>query len=269
MSAEKSLAGVRILVTRARKQANALSQLLRTQDASVRQLPLIEIRPPRSWKPLDAALRAISHYDWLILTSVNGAESMFARMQHLKLHKNGNLQKLKIAAIGPATKAAIEQRGLKVHVTPKEYIAEAVVAALRKRVQNQRVLLVRAAVARDVIPRELRCAGAIVKVVEAYRTGVPKSSRSRLRLLLRNPGTRPHIITFTSSSIVRNFHSSINGIGENQLAGIALASVGPVTSATLKECGFRVDAQARDYTMPGLAQAIVRWSKLNRRDGEA
>ena len=112
---------------------------------------------------------------------------------------------LRIAAIGPATKKAIEQRGNKVDVVPKEYVAESVVRSLRKRVNGKRVLLVRAKVARDVIPRELRKAGARVDIVEAYETVVPHSSRKQLRDALRNPQRRPHVVTFTSSSTVRNF----------------------------------------------------------------
>ena len=112
---------------------------------------------------------------------------------------------LKIAAIGPATKGAIEKQGLPVRVTPKEYVAESVVSALRQRVKGKRVLLVRAKVARDVIPRELRKVAAAVDVIEAYETVAPKSSATKLRLVLGNEKRRPHAITFTSSSTVRNF----------------------------------------------------------------
>ena len=113
-------------------------------------------------------------------------------------------ERLRIAAIGPATKKAIEQRGIKVDVVPKEYVAESVVRSLRQRVKGKRVLLIRAKVARDVIPRELRKAGAHVDVVEAYETVVPLSSRTGLRAALKN-ARRPDVITFTSSSTVRNF----------------------------------------------------------------
>jgi uroporphyrinogen-III synthase len=164
---------------------------------------------------------------------------------------------LRIAAIGPATKKAIEQRGVKVDVVPKEYVAEAVVRSLRRRVKGKRVLLVRAKVARDVIPTELRGAGAHVDVVEAYETVVPQSSRARLRDVLRNPRQRPHVVTFTSSSTVRNFMGLVGERATVVLDGIRLASIGPVTSSTLREFGLRVDIAAKEFTIPGLVRAIV------------
>src|SRR5580658_6307620 len=202
--APRPLSGVRVLVGRARHQASALSNELHKLGATVLEIPFIEIRKPRSLKPLDSALMNLDVYDWLVLTSVNGVEAMWDRLAKLRLPKTA-LKRLNIAAIGPATKKAIEQRGVGVDVVPKEYVAESVVRSLRRRVKGKRVLLVRAKVARDVIPRELRKAGAHVDVVEAYETVVPKSSRPRLRSLLGNPRRAPHVITFTSSSTVRNF----------------------------------------------------------------
>jgi len=127
-------------------------------------------------------------------------------------------------------------------------------------VKGKRVLLVRAQVARDVIPRELRKAGANVDVVEAYETVVPKSSRARLRAALKDSGKRPHVVTFTSSSTVKNF-AALLGLSPKrtlaQLDGIRMASIGPVTSQTLSEYGFRPDISAREFTIPGLIDAIV------------
>src|SRR5580658_1750684 len=202
--APRPLSGVRVLVGRARRQAGALSRELRKLGATVLEIPFIEIRKPRSLKPLDSALMNLDVYDWLILTSVNGVEAMWDRLAKLRLPKTA-LRHLNIVAIGPATQKAIEQRGVEVDVVPKEYVAESVVRSLWRRVKGKRVLLVRAKVARDVIPRELRRAGAQVHVVEAYETVVPQSSRRRLRIALANPRRRPHVITFTSSSTVRNF----------------------------------------------------------------
>ncbi len=248
------LKGCRILVGRARHQAGALSSGLRRLGAEVVEIPFIEIRKPRSFRPLDAALKNLSSYDWLILTSVNGVDAMWNRLKRLRIRKGG-LQHLEIAAIGPATKKAIEKHGLTVKVVPEEYVAESVVSSLRLEVAGKRVLLVRAKVARDVIPRELRKAGAQVDVVEAYETVVPRSSRIRLRSLIRTPDRKPHIITFTSSSTARNF---ITLLGSNQtLDRVKLASIGPVTSATLRELGLRVDIEAAEFTIPGLTRAIV------------
>src|SRR5712691_5029057 len=255
-----ALQGLRILVTRTRKQAGTLSTMLRRQGATVIEVPTIEIRPPRSWLQLDQALREHEAFDWLILTSVNGVEALAqrCRKQRLPVRK---LNKLKIAAIGPATRKALEQQGLKVDAVPSEYVAEAVVQKLRRKVKGKRVLLVRAAVARDVIPLQLKKAGAEIKVVEAYRTGVPESSRRKLRRIFSNPQRCPHVITFTSSSTARNFHQLMHGVSKTCLGSVAMASVGPVTSSTLRECGYRVDMQAKEYTMPGLVKAIVQWSR--------
>jgi len=130
-----------------------------------------------------------------------------------------------------------------------------VVRSLRRRVKGKRVLLVRAKIARDVIPRELRRAGAQVDVVEAYETVAPQSSPTRLRRLLRNPRRRPHVITFTSSSTVRNFVALL-GSSKACIQGVSLASIGPVTSSTLRELGLRVDVEAAEFTIPGLVEAI-------------
>ncbi len=245
-----------MLVGRARHQAGALSGELRKLGATVLEIPFIEIRRPRSFKPLDSALRNLAGYDWLILTSANGVEAMWERLAKLRLTKK-SLEHLRIAAIGPATKKAIEQRGGSVDVVPKEYVAESVVRSLRRRVKGKRVLLVRAKVARDVIPRKLRRAGAQVDVVEAYETVVPLSSRTRLRTALRNPPRRPHVVTFTSSSTVRNFVDLL-GSRTASVEGIRFASIGPVTSSTLRELGLRVDIAAKEFTIPGLIEAIVR-----------
>jgi uroporphyrinogen-III synthase len=248
------LSGVRVLVGRARHQASVLSSELRKLGATVIEIPFIEIRKPRSFKPLDSALMSLATYDWLVLTSVNGVEAMWERLAKLHLTKTSFMH-LGIAAIGPATRKGIEQRGGKVDVVPEEYVAESVVHSLRRRVKGKRVLLVRAKVARDVIPRELRRAGAEVDVVEAYETVVPQSSRVRLRSLLGNPRRRPHVVTFTSSSTVRNFMALL-GPTKASIQGVRLASIGPVTSSTLRELGLRVDLEASEFTIPGLVAAI-------------
>ncbi len=248
------LSGLRILVGRARHQAGALSSGLRELGAQVIEIPFIEIRKPRSYKPLDSALRKLQEYDWLILTSVNGVEAVWKRLHKLRLTKK-QLKHLKIAAIGPATKKAIEKRGVKVNVVPEEYVAESVVESLRDQVAGKRVLLARAKVARDVIPRELRKLGGNVDVVEAYETVIPQTSRTRLRTILKDSKRRPDVITFTSSSTVRNF---VTLLGKKSLPdGLRLASIGPVTSSTLRELRLAVDIEASEYTIPGLIKALA------------
>jgi uroporphyrinogen-III synthase len=252
------LEGWRILVSRAREQAGALSAGLRELGAEVCEIPFIEIRPPRSFKTLDESLKLAGEYQWLILTSVNGVRAVFDRMAQLNISKR-TLARLKIAAIGPATRSAIEREGLKVAVTPREYVAEAVVEALADKIRGERVLLCRAKVARDVIPRELRRLGAFLDVVEAYETVIPKASRSELRAALRDPQRRPHIITFTSSSTVKSYVALL-GIrsGRSRLVeGVLNASIGPVTSETLRGFELSIDVQAAEYTIPVLIEAIV------------
>jgi uroporphyrinogen-III synthase len=256
---------VRVLVGRARHQASALSAGLRDLGAEVLEIPFIEIRKPRSYRALDTALRNLSEYDWLILTSVNGVDALWERLRRVRMGAKA-MRHLKIAAIGPATRQAIEQRGAKVNVVPQEYVAESVVASLQRKVKGKRVLLARAKVARDVIPRELRKLGARVDVVEAYETVIPQSSRQRLRAALKSQERQPDWITFTSSSTVRNFLELLGGKreqGRRRHMGredkrVRLASIGPVTSSTLREFGFPVDVEAAEYTIPGLIQAISR-----------
>lgn len=269
-SKRRPLTGCRVLVSRAKKQAGALSSALRELGCGVIEIPFIEIRKPRSYRPLDEALANIGNYDWLILTSVNGVEALFERMKIRRI-STATLAGTKVAAIGPATRKAIEAHDVKVRVTPKEYVAESVVRALHRRVKGKRVLLVRAKVARDVIPRELRKAGAQVDVMEAYETVTPESSRKRLLAALASDNRKLHAITFTSSSTVRNFVGLLGRRGARAALkktaghrGTHSASIGPVTSATLREFGLPVDIEATQYTVPGLVAAIVKQSKIRR-----
>lgn len=251
------LAGKRIVVTRAHKQAEGLSSLLRGYGAEVIEAPVIEIRPPASFESLDEALKNILQYDWLILTSVNGVEALFSRLEPLGFSID-SLQHLKIAAIGPATEERIQDHGLVVDLVPTRYVAEEVVHMLRKQVKGERVLLVRAKVARDVIPEELRAAGAQVDVVEAYQTVIPDGAKERLRKIFSDGGV-PDAITFTSSSTVKNFLSIVLGTDiPAKLTKTKFASIGPVTSETLREYALPVHVEADEFTMDGLAQALVR-----------
>jgi uroporphyrinogen-III synthase len=257
----KPLLGRRILVTRASRQAYALSDPLRELGAEVIEVPTIEIHPPASLAPLDNALIKIDHYDVLILTSVNGVDVLFERYNHLGL-PIADMQHLLVVAIGPATAAAIQSEGVDVSIVPEKYIAESVIEALRGKISKEsRVLLVRAKVGRDVLPDELRKAGAKVDVIEAYETKVPDGAGQKLNEIFSSAATRPHIVTFTSSSTAANFLSLL---GQDHikdqlklLDGVTLASIGPVTSATLREAGLEPAIEAREYTMQGLVAAIA------------
>src|ERR1700730_7820310 len=245
------LAGTRILVGRARHQAGSLSASLRSLGASVIEIPFIEIRKPQSHQPLDEALKNIGNYDWLIFTSANGVEAMWERFRKLRLTRR-NLKHLQIAAIGPATKKAIVRHGLKVKMVPEEYVAESVVRGLRDKIKGKRVVLVRAKVARGVITEELRAAGAEVDVVEAYETVVPKKSQERVRALMKNSTRRPHLVTFTSSSTAQHFAELVGPAGTGSVEDVQFASIGPVTSATLRKLDLPVAIEAREFTMGGL-----------------
>ena len=255
-TANYPLRGTRILVGRARHQAGSLSSSLRGLGARVIEIPFIEIRKPRSFQAMDDALKSLASYDWLILTSANGVEAMWERLKKLRIPRP-RLSRLQIAAIGPATKRALIKHGLKVKMVPEEYVAESVVKGLHDKVNGRRVLLVRAKVARDVIPDSLRDAGAHIDVVEAYETAVPEKSKTRLRTLMRNRDRRPHIVTFTSSSTVRNFVELVGASRAAALKDIQFASIGPVTSAALRELSLPVAIEAREFTMGGLIRAIV------------
>lgn len=252
------LAGKRIVVTRAHRQADGLASLLKHFGAEVLEAPVIEIREPDSYDALDGALKDILQYDWLILTSVNGAEALFSRLEPLGLSVD-SLQHLKIAAIGPATEERIQDHGLVVDVVPPHYIAEEVVRSLRKLVKGEKVLLVRAKIARDVIPDELRAAGAQVDVVEAYQTVIPEDAKTRMKSVFAEQPL-PDAITFTSSSTVQNFLTVVVGTDiPAKLSHVKFASIGPVTSRTMREYGLRVDVEADEYTMEGLTQALLRY----------
>lgn len=253
-----SLRGVQVLVGRARHQASALAAGLKGLGADVIEIPFLEIRQPSSYHALDAALKRIPEYHWLILTSANGVEALAARMNELRIPLT-KLEHLKIVAIGPATQREIEKLGLKVSMVPKRYVAEALVESFAKQVEGQRILLARAKVARDVIPRELRKLGAQVDVVEAYETVAPESSRGLLKALFEDAKRRPDVITFASSSSVKNFVALLGGRGRPappDFDGIRFASIGPITSATLRELGLPVDIEAAEFTIPGLIRAI-------------
>lgn len=256
-AANRPLAGWRVLVTRAGSQALALSRPLRQKGAEVLQVPTIEIHPPASYHALDQALLNIKNYNILILTSVNGVGALFDRWRKFGLAKR-HLSHLLAVAIGPATAQAMRAEGLEVSVVPDRYIAESVVEALRDRITSEsRVLLVRAKVARDVLPSELRKMGARVDVVEAYQTKVPVGAAKDLQEIFADPGTRPQVVTFTSSSTAANFLKLLGDKAREHLHHVCLASIGPVTSTTLRDAGFPPTIEARQYNMSGLVDAIV------------
>jgi uroporphyrinogen-III synthase len=256
----RPLAGRRILITRARHQAQSLARALEEKGAAVTAIPAIEIIPPDSYDALDAALWNARKYQWLVVTSANGAEVLAERLAGLKI-PIAQLDHLKIAAIGPATARSLGELGLHVDEVPKQSIAESLVESLRPQVSGQNVLLVRAKVARDVLPDELRKAGATVEVVDAYQTIVPATSADDLRLIFAAPSRMPDAVTFTSSSTVTNFFRLLHEASVPAWPiGMAAASIGPITSQTLRHHGIEPAVEAAEYTIPGVVEALCRWS---------
>jgi uroporphyrinogen III methyltransferase/synthase len=245
------LFGKTIIVTRAQEQAGELSDRLRALGAEPVELPVISLEPSADPAPLDRAIENLASYDWLIFTSVNGVRFFLTRLDQSR-HDLRSL-KARICAIGPATRKAIEDLHLKVDLMPEEYVAESLIKAFAsENLAGQRVLLPRAAVARDVIP-ELAKLGAQVDVVEAYRNVVPPNAHARAREIFAAE-RKPDWITFTSSSTVKNLLAIT---GREALDGVRIASIGPVTSSTLCAHGLKVDAEAKQFTLDGLVEAIL------------
>ncbi|MEZ5354157.1 MAG: uroporphyrinogen-III C-methyltransferase [Bryobacteraceae bacterium] len=240
------LFGQRIVVTRAAAQASTFTTRLRHLGADAIEYPAIEIHPAADYAPLDAAIAGLEDYDWLIFTSANGVRFFLERLRH----SSRDLRAIRgrLCAIGPATGAELAAAHLKVDLMPQRYVAESVLESFAAvDLAGKRILLPRAAVARDVIPVELGRRGARVDVVEAYRTLRPESDP------LPAAGNIDWV-TFTSSSTARNFAAMADPA---TYAGARIASIGPVTSATLRECGFTVGVEADPHTVEGLLDAIV------------
>ena len=251
------LAGRLILVTRARQQAGQLSAQLAELGAEVSEIPAIDILPPESWEPLDAALRNAPQYQWLIVTSANTVKSITERLAALEL-RTSHLEHLKVVAIGPATARALAEAGFNVSVMPKEYVAESLVCSIADQVRGTRVIIARAAIARDVIPEALTNAGAQVDVVEAYRNVIPHDSIRRIEEVFAPGHQSPSAAMFASSSSVVNFIQLLNTAGLERPAGMLAISIGPVTSQTLRDHGWEPAAEADPHDIPGLIAATVR-----------
>jgi uroporphyrinogen III methyltransferase/synthase len=255
---KKPLFGKRIIVTRAREQASDLVGMLSDLGAECLEFPTIKVEPPGDFGPLDNAIKNLSAYDWLILTSVNGVDFFFSR-----LFANGldlrSFHGIKTAVIGPATSERLFHYGLKSDVIPESYRAESVIDAFRNTdLKGKRMLLPRAKEARAVLPEELAKMGALVDEITAYRTTAETGESPELIKELNSRSI--DIITFTSSSTVKNFTALLPAgmIGELN-KNVTIASIGPVTADTARELGFRVDIVAESYTIPGLCDAIIRY----------
>ncbi|MCA1688788.1 MAG: uroporphyrinogen-III synthase, partial [Actinobacteria bacterium] len=253
----RPLFGRRVVVTRARVQAGELSGELERLGAEVLEFPTIEVRPLEDFGPLDEAISELESFDWLIFTSVNGVEAFVERLAHHGLDLRAVPRGAKIAAIGPATAQKIREVGLRVDVVPEEFRAEALIDEVTgDSLVGKKMLIPRARVAREILPDKLREAGAEVVVPPAYES-VP-SSEGKDELAKRLEAGEIDCVTFTASSTVENFVGAF-GVEEaaRLLAGTRVACIGPITADTARGHGIRVDAEAREYTIPGLIEAVV------------
>ncbi len=252
----KPLFGKRLLITRSREQASSLSRAIEWLGGEPVEFPTIAIVPPEDNAPLDQAIARLSSYNWIIFTSVNGVSYFFDTLRRLNKDIR-DLAGLKICAIGPQTGQALQKMALQVTYIPTEFRAEAIVEGLRKQLTaGDRVLLPRADIARKILPEALTSLGARVDEVTAYRTVFGTGETAAIRDSLLKEAI--DLITFTSSSTVRNFVTLLDTADPAQLVGSAkVASIGPITSAAAREMGLPVHIEAQEYTINGLVQAIL------------
>lgn len=251
---EKPLLGKGVVVTRAREQASGLANSLGELGADVIQFPTIEIKELDDYSAVHASIDALATYDWIVFTSVNGVKHFFKQLAAKKLDSRA-LAGLKIAAIGPATAEALTVRGLTADFIPDSYVAEGVVAGMIERgMGGMKVLLPRATVAREILPEELRKAGATVDVLPVYIT-VPCASKKE-KVLERMADGELHCVTFGSSSTVENFFELIPADELKKHPEVKLACIGPITAKTLEGYGFTADIQPEDYTIPALVEEL-------------
>ncbi len=256
---KRPLFGRRILLTRARHQAGRLQAELAALGAEPVEIAAIEIAPPAELAPLRAALESIENYDWIVLTSENGVHRFVEALLECGRDLR-DLHRARLAAIGPATARALAAWGLRADLVPEEFVAESLVEAFRSGVAlaGQRVLLARAAGARELLPRDLRALGARVDEVHTYVSRIPADAPAEARLAIA--GGPLDAVTFTSSSTVNHLLDVLDatdpGAARAWLENARVVCIGPVTAATARERGLRVDAVAETYTIDGLVTAL-------------
>jgi uroporphyrinogen III methyltransferase/synthase len=255
----RPLFGKRVLMTRAKEQAGELAARLADYGAEPVEGPTIKIVPPLDWTPVDQAISKIGTYDWIVFTSVNGVNRFMTR-----IYTNGLdarcLAGRRLCCIGPRTAQELEKFGVRADVVPAEYQAEGVLAELnRQDLGKTRILIPRAEVARELLPKELRAAGAHVDVVAVYRTLTAEQDTGGWRQELMNQ--RIHVVTFTSPSTVHNFVTMVGGIEAVRpfLQSVTIACIGPITAKAVEEYALRVSIMPSENTIPALVNAIARY----------
>jgi len=249
----KSLVGVRILITRSKAENQILAEKLRELGAVTLELPTIAIVPPENMELLDQSIKTLSKYNWLIFTSQHGVQFFVERMAAVG-EPMDRLHEIKVAAIGPATAAALERLSRKPDYMPKEFLSEQIVYGLGD-VKGKRILLPRADIASGILPERLREKQACVDEVVAYRTIIPEDLSLDRLLLILNQGI--DVVTFTSPSTALNLAQFAEGRLGNLLKGVKVACIGPVTADAAKSLGVHVDIIAPNHTIDGLVEAIA------------
>jgi uroporphyrinogen III methyltransferase/synthase len=248
------LFGKRILVPRAAHQATVTATAIRERGAEPVLFPVIELNDPPDPSPLQQALQDLSLYDWVLFTSANGVERFFAALVVAGRDARA-LGAARVGVIGPATQVAVERFGIRPDVVAREFVGEGLAKAVLELGPVKRVLLARALVARDTLPELLRAAGAVVDVVPVYQTMPPSAERgAAFREMFETGGV--DTILFTSSSTVDGVVSLLGDAASRILSRVVLASIGPVTSATLRARGLEPTLMAKDYTVAGLLDAL-------------
>jgi len=245
----RPLHGRRVVVTRARAQVSGLAATLRGLGADVVELPAIRIEPRIDSEELRRVAGALGVYELICLTSPNGVRLLFEAMEKAGLDARA-LAGVTVAAIGPGTARALAERGVLADVVPERFVAEGLIEALGdQEVAGARVLVARAAEARDVLPDALRERGAEVDVVALYETVRETPEESEIER-----AQSADYVTFTSSSTVTNL---VEALGERFPRGARIVSIGPVTSETVRAAGFQVDVEAERHDVDGLLAALL------------
>lgn len=269
-SSHPPLTGKTILVTRSVGQSSQFSDRLRACGATVIEMPTLEIGPPSSWEALDHAIANLSDFDWLILTSTNGVDYFFERLQ-VQGKEISALGDVKIAVVGEKTAQSLKQHNIQPDFIPPNFVADSLVENFSTELAGKKILFPRVeSGGREILVKELTAKGAEVIEVAAYQSCCPSNIPPLAKLALQNRTV--DVITFASSKTVQFFYqlaSSIfvNNLDGNQssvvtdnLAGVCIASIGPQTSKTCQSLFGRVDVEAEEYTLDGLTQALIKWA---------
>uniref|UniRef100_A0A7C5ELV5 uroporphyrinogen-III C-methyltransferase n=1 Tax=Desulfobacca acetoxidans TaxID=60893 RepID=A0A7C5ELV5_9BACT len=264
----RPLFGKIAVVTRTREQAGVLSELLAEAGARVVEIPTLELVPPDDYSPLDRALGDLSRYHWLVFTSANGVRAFISRLFHRNLDVRA-LGGVRLAAIGPATAAALNDFGLKADLVPRRFVAEELAQALLPQLSpGARVLLARAQAAREVLPQSLAQAGIQVEVVPVYQARPVKNLPEEARPFLEQNAV--DILTFASSGTVQNFAALVGKEKFQALARSAVvAAIGPITAAALREYGISPQVQPEEFTIPALVSTIIDYFAQGGRESHA